>query len=469
MNGLPSSLPRVGSTESLFAEPLAFLARARSQHGDVVVMRERGPIFSRASDCSGVIAVFGEHRLRQILTEIDDFALPMSAAAKLALPKNLVNLNRGLHSMREPEHGRHKRLLTGTINREQFDAHRNGIRAALDRLGERLKEDGRIAVVSRMRELTSEMASHVFLGPQCHEEDAELAFLLSAYFTLRREASSLNARDPHVYRAELIGVGQQLNRTLRERIRRYRNGPADDRAGLLRRLATAGLPGSPALSEDEIVGHANVMFVSSTEPVAISLTWLLLVLSQLPGLRRALRAEIAGRASSPTSPGGAPLLENVVNETLRLLTPNALMVRATTRAVSLQGVALPAHCEIVVCPFLAHREAGPFPDPLAFSPSRWETARPSPYEYFPFGAGGHFCAGRNLALLLIREVLSTLLLRFDFVLDGEQSIDWRIHIMLMPTGDPTLIAHPADERRDTPSPKWRGPATDLFHFAPGLS
>ncbi|ABC35200.1 RiPP biosynthesis cytochrome P450 ApyO [Burkholderia thailandensis] len=468
MNGLPPSLPRVDSTESLFAEPLAFLAQARSRHGDVFVMREHGPIFSRASDCSGVIAVFGEHRLRQILTDIDNFALPMSAAAKMALPKNLVNLNRGLHSMREPEHGRHKRLLTGTINRELFDAHRFEIRAALNRFCEMLKVDRRISVVSRMRELTVEMASHIFLGAQCQEDD-ELAFLLSAYFTLRREASSLNARDPLLYRDELIGVGQQLDRTLRERIRRYRKRPVDARAGLLQRLATAGPPGSPALSEDEIVGHANVMFVSSTEPVAMSLTWLLLVLSQLPDLRRALRAEIADRASMPASTNGASWLENVVNETLRLLTPNALMVRATTRAVSLQGVALPARCEIVVCPFLAHREAKPFPDPHAFSPSRWETARPSPYEYFPFGAGGHFCAGRNLALSLIREVLSTLLSRFDFVLDGEQSIDWRIHIMLMPKGDPALIAHPVDERGDTPSPKWRGPITDLFHFAPGLS
>ncbi|MCS6474517.1 cytochrome P450, partial [Burkholderia thailandensis] len=97
MNGLPLSLPRVDSTDSLFADPLAFLARARAQCGDVFVLREHGPIFSRASDCSGVIAVFGEHRLRQVFTETDTFALPMSAAAKMALPKNLVNLNRGLH------------------------------------------------------------------------------------------------------------------------------------------------------------------------------------------------------------------------------------------------------------------------------------------------------------------------------------------------------------------------------------
>lgn len=468
MNGLPLSLPRVGSTDSLFADPLAFLARARAQCGDVFVLREHGPIFSRASDCSGVIAVFGEHRLRQVLTETDTFALPMSAAAKMALPKNLVNLNRGLHSMREPEHGRHKRLLTGTANRALFDAHRSGMQTDLSRFCEMLNGDGRISVVSRMRELTAKLASRLFLGPQC-EEDAELTFLLSAYFTLRREASSPNAHDPLQYRDALIGAGRQLDRALRARIRRYRKAPAGECAGLLQRLATAGQPGSPALSEDEIVGHANVMFVSSTEPVAISLAWLLLVLSQLPDLRRALRAESAARASSPASPYDAPLLERVINETLRLLTPNALMVRATTQAVSLQGVALPARCEIVVCPFLVHREANAFAHPHAFSPSRWETARPSPYEYFPFGAGGHFCAGRNLALSLIGEVLSTLLSRFDFVLDIEQFIDWRIHIMLMPKGDPTLMAHPVDERRDTPSPKWRGPVAELFHFAPGLS
>lgn len=253
-----------------------------------------------------------------------------------------------------------------------------------------------------------------FLGPQC-EEDAELTFLLSAYFTLRREASSPNAHDPLQYRDALIGAGRQLDRALRARIRRYRKAPAGECAGLLQRLATAGQPGSPALSEDEIVGHANVMFVSSTEPVAISLAWLLLVLSQLPDLRRALRAESAARASSPASPYDAPLLERVINETLRLLTPNALMVRATTQAVSLQGVALPARCEIVVCPFLVHREANAFARPHAFLPSRWETARPSPYEYFPFGAGVFLRGAESRAVADWRSAVdAAIAIRFRF-------------------------------------------------------
>src|SRR4030095_13351874 len=141
------------------------------------------------------------------------------------------------------------------------------------------------------------------------------------------------------------------------------------------------------LSEDELIAHSNVLFMSSNEPIAVALTWILLTLSQLPGLRRALRHELdqARRADAvPSLPelGRLTLLSSVVNETLRLLPPNALMVRVTTRGAPLQGVRLPERLALVLCPFLAHREAGRFPRPNEFLPSRWIGTRPSPFEFF---------------------------------------------------------------------------------------
>ena len=132
------------------------------------------------------------------------------------------------------------------------------------------------------------------------------------------------------------------------------------------------------------------------------------------------------------------LLQSVLSESLRVLTPNALMVRVVREPVVLGGYRLPAGCEVLLCPFLSHRDPQWFPQPQRFSPSRWAGLRPSAYTYFPFGAGGHGCVGRALALRMLHAALSGLLCEGVVVLDGDADVDWRVQVMLMPTVDPML-------------------------------
>ena len=187
-------------------------------------------------------------------------------------------------------------------------------------------------------------------------------------------------------------------------------------------------------------------------------------LSQLPVLRRELRQELEqtspAKPQRSTKPVPITLLDSVINETLRLLTPNALMARVTAQPARLAGVLLPAGCEILLCPFLAHRDADRFPQPSEFRLSRWRGARPSPFEYFPFGAGGHSCVGRQLAIYLIRAALTSLLRRYELVLGGDQEIDWRIDIMFMPRNEPTMTVEPPGAT-NLRAGKLLGPVSDL--------
>jgi cytochrome P450 len=58
-----------------------------------------------------------------------------------------------------------------------------------------------------------------------------------------------------------------------------------------------------------------------------------------------------------------------------------------------------------------------FARPLAFEPDRWlarhDLSGHNPKAFMPFGGGPRFCPGRNLALLEIRVVLSTLVKHFE--------------------------------------------------------
>jgi cytochrome P450 len=448
---LDPALPRATDAAAFAADPFGFLTRARAALGDAVVLRDGGPVFSRAADCPGVVAVFGAAAFRTVLADLETFGMPVSAARQLGLPPALANLTRGLHSMRGDEHAAQRRIVTAVLSDGIAD-HAAQARAVVAAVTQRWRPGKTLALLDAMRGLARALSARVLFGA-AHAELAGLVERLDTFFVVRREVSSPRAGTGEAGRALLVALGAPLDAELRGYVRACRAGAAA--GGICGRLAGTALP------EDAVVAHANVLFISSTEPIAVALTWILLVLSQQPALRGALRAQVA------TAGGLArgALLDRVIAECLRLLPPNAMMARVTTCPVRLGGAALPAGTEIALCPFVAHRDAARFPDPDRFLPERWATVRPSPFEYLPFGAGSHACAGRALASALIAAVLAALLARHELVLADDQAIDWRLHIQLLPRVDPVMrIRSPGSRAR--PGAAWRGAVAEIVRLGP---
>jgi cytochrome P450 len=465
MSLLPISIPRATEVRQFYDEPLGFLSRTRSSLGDLFVIRDAGPIFSRAPDCAGVLAVFGPAHHRAVLSDIELFGMPVSAAQQLSLPQNLINLNRSLQSMRGEQHTQHQRLLLRVLGERSIEAQHSAVSAALETFAQGWQSGQQIGLLGEMRQLVLHVSTRLLFGDQ-YAESSRLASLLQVYFHFRREATSPFNSASETLREDLITLGSALDDALRQHSRWCRQKAPASSDGVLTGLASLEFaPGKP-LSEDELIAHSNVLFMSSTEPVAVALTWILLILSQLPRLRCALRHELDQAARKDAVPSFSELtrltlLDSVVNESLRLLPPNALMVRVTTRPATLQGVRLPERCELVLCPFLAHRDAERFPRPNEFLPSRWSGAKPSPFEFFPFGAGGHACVGRHLAMYMIKAALALLLPRYELILVDDQEIDWRIHIQFMPSNDPRMAVR-APGLSTSSAGKLLGPVSDLI-------
>ncbi len=72
---------------------------------------------------------------------------------------------------------------------------------------------------------------------------------------------------------------------------------------------------------------------------------------------------------------------------------------------------------------VTHRMPEIYADPYRFNPYRWETIKPSPYEYFPFNAGPRRCLGAEFAMMELKITLAILLQRFHFSLVPGQHID----------------------------------------------
>ena len=127
-------------------------------------------------------------------------------------------------------------------------------------------------------------------------------------------------------------------------------------------------------------------------------------------LRRARR----GRAPlDPQQVTKLDYLDAVCSETLRLTPIVPLVGRRLTRPMTIGGIDLPAGVVAAPCIYLAHRRPDAGPSPSASGPSASSSAKPTPYEFLPFGGGVRRCLGMAFALVEMKIVLAEVLSRVE--------------------------------------------------------
>jgi cytochrome P450 len=135
---------------------------------------------------------------------------------------------------------------------------------------------------------------------------------------------------------------------------------------------------------------------------------------------------------------------------MRLLPASAYSQRINTVAVQLGPLSLPRGTGIVFTPLVTHHLAEIYSQPEKFLPDRWNTLRPSPYAYHPFGAGPRLCIGAPLATAIIRIALAKILSRFRLKVEPGANIG--VHVestMLVPTNGLPMEIHAPDGQFDS--------------------
>ncbi|GAA0936812.1 cytochrome P450 [Nonomuraea longicatena] len=165
------------------------------------------------------------------------------------------------------------------------------------------------------------------------------------------------------------------------------------RADLLTRLVEAEVDGE-RLPDDQVVNFGILLLLAGHITTTVLLGNTVLCLDAYPDEQRRARAD---RSTIP----------DVIEESLRLLTPFAMMARSTTREVKLSGHKIGADELVLVWLAAANRDPLQFPDPELFVPGREHN------PHLAFGRGIHFCLGAPLARLEGRIAIDLLLDRFD--------------------------------------------------------
>jgi len=192
------------------------------------------------------------------------------------------------------------------------------------------------------------------------------------------------------------------------------------------------------LSEAEIRDQMVTFIVAGHETVASALTWALGLLAQHPDVQQLLQQEadaVEGRGALGLDDlTDLPYARAVLDETLRLYPPAWLITRKALAADQLDGCHIPAGALLILSPWLLHRHPDLWPDPEAFRPERFLGGTVDRQAFIPFGAGPRLCIGRDFSYVEGVVMLTRIAARFAVEpVEGAR----------LPDADPLVTVRPA--------------------------
>jgi cytochrome P450 len=226
-------------------------------------------------------------------------------------------------------------------------------------------------------------------------------------------------------------------------VRRQRGSSAEG-DNLLAMLLRAIDPesGAPAMTEKEARDETVTMFRSHDTTAAV-LAFLMHVLAHRRDIAERIEGEVdaalGGRAPSAGDMRALAYTEMVVMETMRLYPPTwSLFTREARQPFELGGYAIPRGGWLIAMPWVTHRDARFFPEPLRFDPDRFAPHRAADlqrFAYFPFGIGGHTCTGMRLVTVEMVLMVAALCQRCRFELaDPDYSLEVDALLSIWPKG-----------------------------------
>ena len=198
------------------------------------------------------------------------------------------------------------------------------------------------------------------------------------------------------------------------------------------------------MTDDELIGQTNILFIAGHETTANALTWTLFLLSQHPAeadkLSREIDETLRGGAISLEVFDDMPMLHRVIKESLRILPPVTWAQRSGNENFDVGPYHLTKNSSVLISHYLTHRMSKIYPQPNKFRPDRWLDIEPTPYEYLPFSAGPRLCLGAGFAMLEMKIVLSMIFQRFRLHVAPDARIDYDVKGALTPKrGMPMII------------------------------
>ncbi|MDE2577476.1 MAG: cytochrome P450 [Hyphomicrobiales bacterium] len=202
------------------------------------------------------------------------------------------------------------------------------------------------------------------------------------------------------------------------------------------------------LSEEDLYANIITFINAGHETTANALTWTLYLLSQSPQWLERVETEAAealANGAIETLADRMPVAKAVLEESMRLYPPAAILTRGVLKAEELAGVTVPPGAIVTVSPYVLHRHQTLWRDPDRFDPTRFLPENRESidrFAYIPFGAGPRICIGMGFAMQEMSIALARLTSAFRFELQPGHTVKPMQRITLRPLGGmPMIVRH----------------------------
>lgn len=411
----PRGLDLLKTVVSYYRDPLAALANAARQYGDVVLLKV-GPY--------AVYQVVQPEHIKYVLQD-NNHNYRMSGVFGQTRPV----VGRGLSTNEGESWLLHRRMMQPLFGRGQAAAFAPRITRATTAMLDRWRTaagTGRpIALYPELLALNHHILGEMLFDADVTGQDAPVldALRFVRDYTNRRINALVSVPTgwPTPRNRRFWASVARLDTFAYERIRRARE---TDRAGdsLLALLLRARDDKTGAgFSDEELHDELMTLFFAAYEDPANALAWSLALLTHHPDadarLRDEIEAVLGGRAPTYDDLANLTYTGAVVDETLRLYPPTWSILRDVVADDVIGGCPVAAGSSVLVNIHLAHRLPEYWDAPDTFNPERFlpepSAGRPR-YAFLPFGGGPRQCIAAALATVQVKLMLALLVGAYRF-------------------------------------------------------
>ncbi|KAL1123657.1 hypothetical protein AAG570_002733 [Ranatra chinensis] len=199
------------------------------------------------------------------------------------------------------------------------------------------------------------------------------------------------------------------------------------------------------LSQDDIRQEVDTFTFEGHDTTSASLVFTLFLLGSHPEIQDKVAEELysifgdSQRSVEMKDLQQMVYLEKVIKESLRLYPSVPYISRALIHDLNLPGdVLIPKGANVIILPYILHRNKRFYPDPEVFDPERFnedQCLNRHPFAYIPFSAGPRNCIGQKFAMMALKIILSTIIRKAKI-----ESITTKEELRLLPF----LILRPSE-------------------------
>ncbi len=403
----PGRLPLIGHLMGLARNPLAFIAS-----------------LGRAAD-RGLVRIYLGSAPMYVVTAYEPADTLLAAQAHtLGVGRMFRQLDSligdSLATLEGSAHLRRRRLMQPPFRPGQIPGYGPIIRRGAQRLTESLRPNVPVCIDRALYRLTVSAAAEALFsvalaGPVVAEVGRSLPVVTRSV--------ALRAFLPEAFERLPLPLNRRYDLAVR-RLRHVIEAAIDQHHAMSpagRNLLAALCAGRDAesgegLTDGQVRDEIITIMLAGTDTPAAVLAWSLYEIARRPEVERRVHAELDtvldGRPVEVSDVARLPYIGQVLTEANRLYSA-LLLMRSTVTPVPVGDAVLPPGSDVLLSPYLIHRDHRFFDD--RFDPDRWLPDRASriPRKAFlPFGAGPHKCIGEAFAWTEMIVVLATLCSRW---------------------------------------------------------